>query len=86
MVVRELSDENRHTRKYPRMPIAHACTIKINDLNDNISGRMYSISVGGFFYVCLKGRLLGIDKFSPFYKQVQSFLVLLLRGDVHTFW
>ena len=39
-------------RKYPRMPLSNACTIKVKGSNEVYQGRMANISANGFAFVC----------------------------------
>ena len=39
-------------RKYPRMPVSNACTIKEKNGNGTCSGRMVNISANGFAFAC----------------------------------
>ena len=39
-------------RKYPRMPLANACTIRVKNGEESCSGRMVNISANGFAFAC----------------------------------
>ena len=39
-------------RKYPRMPLANECTLKVKGSNEVYQGRMANISANGFAFVC----------------------------------
>ena len=39
-------------RKYPRMPLANACVIKVKGSSESYQGRMANISANGFAFVC----------------------------------
>ncbi len=37
-------------RKHPRMPVHHTCSVKINELDTRLEGKMINISAGGFAF------------------------------------
>lgn len=49
----ESNPQVHNRRKYPRMPIANACTIKFENDDKTYNGRMVNVSANGFaFWVC----------------------------------
>ena len=47
-------------RKYPRMPLANSCTIKVKGTDKSYSGRMVNISANGFAFASKEGLFAGI--------------------------
>ena len=47
-------------RKYPRMPLANSCTIKVKGTDKSYSGRMVNISANGFAFASKEGLFASI--------------------------
>lgn len=62
-------------RKYPRMPLANTCTIKIKGSNETYQGRMANISANGFAFVC-KEELFANAKGKDVVVDVRDFNIL----------
>lgn len=62
-------------RKYPRMPLTNACTIKIKGSSETCQGRMANISANGFAFVC-KDEIFASAKGKDVVVDVRDFNIL----------